>query len=190
MLRILFIRFSHDNILEMIRQLWPIIFNELVKILENNSNEKQDSIKNFKLETFKFIELLSLKNIEEFSFYLWIFIIDTFDIERLNFDNKSSLLQTVLNEESMFHPFAIDNCLFWNDCKKYMISHKKAKSQLVINNKYQSQDEANDGLDGKIKKFFFSIADMNNYKGEVDENNIEEVIENDFIEERNTKNKK
>ena len=71
----------------------------------------------------------------------------------------------------MFHPFAIDNCLFWNDCKKYMISHKKAKSQLVINNKYQSQDEANDGLDGKIKKFFFSIADMNNYKGEVDENN-------------------
>ena len=68
MLRILFIRFSHENILEMIRQLWPIIFNELVKILEYKSKEKQNPINNFKIETFKFIELLSLKNIEEFSF--------------------------------------------------------------------------------------------------------------------------
>ena len=190
MLRILFIRFSHENILEMIRQLWPIIFNELVKILEYKSKEKQNPINNFKIETFKFIELLSLKNIEEFSFYLWIFIIDTFDIERLNFDNKNSLLQIILNEKSMFHPFVIDNCLYWNDCKKYMIPHKKSKRQLVINNQYESKEEVNDGIDGKIKKFFFSITDMNNYKGEIDENNIEEMIENDFIETSNIKKKK
>ena len=63
-----------------------------------------------------------------------------------------------------------------------MISNKKAKSKLVINIDYNNKKDMLEGLDGKIKKFFFSIGDMNNYKGDVDENNIEEVIEKDFIE--------
>ena len=181
MLRILFIRFSHENILEMIRQLWPIIFNEIVKNLENKVTDK-NTLDEFKLETFKFIELLSLKNIEEFSLYQWIFIIDTFDLERLNFQKKDSLLQIILNQPLIFRPFSIDCCLFWNDCENYMISNKKAKSKLVINIDYNNKKDMLEGLDGKIKKFFFSIGDMNNYKGDVDENNIEEVIEKDFIE--------
>ena len=190
MLRILFIRFSHENILEMIRQLWPIIFNEIVKNLENKVTDK-NTLDEFKLETFKFIELLSLKNIEEFSLYQWIFIIDTFDLERLNFQKKDSLLQIILNQPLIFRPFSIDCCLFWNDCENYMISNKKAKSKLVINIDYNNKKDMLEGLDGKIKKFFFSIGDMNNYKGDVDENNIEEVIEKDFIEKiDNPKTKK
>ena len=186
MLRILFIRFSHENILEMIRQLWPIIFNELVKYLKQNPKIPiPNNIKMNKLEILKFIELLSLKNIEEFSFYLWIFIIDTFDIEKINFDNMNSLLQNILNEELMFHPFVIDNCEYWNDCKKYMISQKKGKSQLIINNNYGKGDK--EALDDKIKQFVFSIIDMNNYKGEIDENNIEEIIEQDFLEKKTNK---
>jgi hypothetical protein len=185
MLRILFLRFNHDNIMEMIRSFWPIIFNELVNNLEkkNKENTKINNEKEeLKLESYKFIELLSLANIEEFSLYQWIFIIDTFDLERLNFQKKDSLLQIILNQPLIFRPFSIDCCLFWNDCENYMISNKKAKSKLVINIDYNNKKDMLEGLDGKIKKFFFSIGDMNNYKGDVDENNIEEVIEKDFIE--------
>jgi hypothetical protein len=180
MLRILFIRFSHENILEMIRQLWPIIFNEIVKNLENKVTDK-NTLDEFKLETFKFIELLSLKNIEEFSLYQWIFIIDTFDLERLNFQKKDSLLQIILNQPLIFRPFSIDCCLFWNDCENYMISNKKAKSKRVINIDYNNKKDMLEGLDGKIKKFFFSIGDMNNYKGDIDENNMKNLLKKIYL---------
>ena len=73
-MRMLFLRFSHDGVMQMIRDLWPIIFTELI---ENILNKKRNKDFNLLLESFKFIELLSLVNIEEFSLYQWIFMLDT-----------------------------------------------------------------------------------------------------------------
>ena len=74
-MRILFLRFSHEGVMKMIRDLWPIIFMELIKNIENENRNKDIHLLS---ETFKFIELLSLANIEEFSLYEWIFIIDRY----------------------------------------------------------------------------------------------------------------
>ena len=186
MLRILFLRFNHDNIMEMIRSFWPIIFNELVNNLEkkNKENTKINNEKEeLKLESYKFIELLSLANIEEFSLYQWIFIIDTFDMERLNIQNKNSLLQNILNNNQIFRPYSLDCIDDWNDYQEYMKSQNKAKSTLIINIEPKNKNNLKNELIKKIKKFFFSIGDMNNYKGEVNYSNIEEIIEKDFKEE-------
>ena len=40
-----------------------------------------------------------------------------------------------------------------------------------------------------IKKFFYSIGDMNNYKVQVNYNQIESVIEKDFIEVQSVQSK-
>ena len=188
MLRILFLRFNHENIMEMIRSFWPIIFNELVNNLERkdeDNNKINEEIDELKLETFKFIELLSLANIEEFCLYQWIFIIDTYDIERLDYNNENSLLKNTLIGNGMFRPYALDCCEYWNDSPKYMISHHKAKSTLLINVENKNKNNLRNKLRENIKKFFFSIEDMNNYKGEINYRNIEEIIENDFKEEEN-----
>ena len=104
MMRILFLRFSHD--MKMIRDLWPIIFMELIMNIEDKERNKQVKLV---LESLKFIELLSLANIEEFILYQWIFIIDTFDMQNLNIKNQNSLLFHLLNNESkIFRPFAVN----------------------------------------------------------------------------------
>ena len=82
MMRILFLRFSHEGVMKMIKDLWPIIFMELIMNIEDEERNKKVKLV---LESLKFIELLSLANIEEFTLYQWIFIMDTFDMQNLNY---------------------------------------------------------------------------------------------------------
>ena len=184
MIRVLFLRFSHDNILEMIRLLWPIIFNELVLILEN---KKKNQTIRLMLESFKFIELLSLANIEEFSLYQWIFIVDTFDTKRLDTTDENSLMSSLLKKETqIFKPIAMNISNDWKSDIKFK-GNGKTKSELIIVSKTQNESESE--MIGLVKKFFYSIGDMNNFKVNVNYTQIEEVIEDDFltINEDNTK---
>ena len=178
MIRILFLRFSHDNIMEMIKSFWPIIFGELdLNIKEKKKLQKNESII-LLTESFKFIELLSLANIEEFSLYQWIFIIDTFDMNRLNTSDPDSLLSSLLNQEKkIFHPIAMNVSKNWNNDYNNLIGNLKAKSELVILPEKKTHEE----LVNKVKEFFYSIGDMNNYRVQVNYEQIEEVIEKDFL---------
>lgn len=74
MIRVMFLKFSHENLVEMLRHLWPIIFSGLVAIL---TNQKKIQIHELSLSTLKLVELLSLANSEEFSLYQWIFFYDS-----------------------------------------------------------------------------------------------------------------
>ena len=187
MIRILFLRFGHDNVMEMIKNLWPIIFSELV--VNITQKKKNNSIKLI-LESFKFIELLSLANIEEFSLYQWIFIFDTFDLSKMDLYNKNNLLQVLINKESkIFKPYAINVIKNWMPENNFD-KEKKGKSELVIiNNNLNNIDNEND-LGELVKKFFFSIGKMNNYKVKVNYDQIEFNIEQDFLFIDNNNNKK
>ncbi len=178
MIRILFLRFSHDNIMEMIKSFWPIIFGELdLNIKEKKKLQKNESII-LLTESFKFIELLSLANIEEFSLYQWIFIIDTFDMNRLKSSDPYSLLSSLLNKEKkIFHPIAMNVTKNWKNDDSDLIGNFKAKSELVILPEKKTHEE----LVNKVKEFFYSIGDMNNYRIKVNYEQIEEVIEKDFL---------
>jgi hypothetical protein len=175
-MRMLFLRFSHDGVMQMIRDLWPIIFTELIKNILKTINEDAFELL---LESFKFIELLSLVNIEEFSLYQWIFILDTFDMKDLDTNNPESLINKLLfNKEKFFKPLSLEiigkDEITVND--KLLEGQHKGKSELYIQAK-------NFGiLKSKIKKFFYSIGDMNSYKVEANYDQIEKIIENDFNE--------
>ena len=178
-MRMLFLRFSHDGVMQMIRDLWPIIFTELI----NNILRKNDQ-NHYKLllETFKFIELLSLVNIEEFSLYQWIFMLDTFDLHDLDVNNKNSLLSKILDSNDLFRPLSFELIK-----EKVIISdislegEKKGKSELYIRAKNM------ESLKSKIMQFCYSIGDMNSYKVEANYTQIEKMIENDFNEKEGKK---
>ena len=184
-MRMLFLRFSHDGVMQMIRDLWPIIFTELIKNLLKDLNSANDFL--LLLESFKFIELLSLVNIEEFSLYQWIFMLDTFNMRDLDTNYKESLINKILyNKDKLFKPLSLEiigkNGIEVNE--KLLEGEHKGKSELYIN--------AKDGntLKIKIKQFIYSIGDMNSYKVEVNYNQIEEIIENDFNQKENPINEK
>ena len=181
LMRILFFRFSHLGVMKMIKDLWPIIFMELIMNIEDNERNKKVKLV---LESLKFIELLSLANIEEFILYQWIFIIDTFDMQNLNYRNESSLLFNLMKKDNkIFHPFAF-SLLNLEDMKntdeKMLEGKHKSKTELYIRIKKEDMSE----LQKAVQKYFYAIGDMNSYQVNDDYNQAEEVIEKDFIVEK------
>ena len=178
-MRMLFLRFSHEGVMQMIRDLWPIIFTELI---ENILNEKRNQYFNLLLESFKFVELLSLVNIEEFSLYQWIFMFDTFDMNYLDIRKENSLLKKlIIDQEKLFRPLLLEYYRKGDITidEKELETKNKGKSELFINAKNE------DALIDQIKKYFYSIGDMNSYKVDVNYRQIENSIENDFLAKEN-----
>ena len=187
MMRVLFLRFSHDGVMKMIRDLWPIIFTEL---LNNIKDEKRKKDAELITESFKFIELLSLANVEEFTLYEWIFILDTYDMNNLDTRNEKSILSELLKEKSqVFKPIAVE---FLKKMKSTDVnddllkSRNTGKSELYICPTKGNMKE----LLYAVKKFCYSIIDMNSYKVPVNYDQIEDIIENDFLDVKTIKQKK
>jgi hypothetical protein len=176
-MRILFLRFSHEGVMKMIRDLWPIIFTELIQNIEDGNRNKYI---NLVAESFKFIELLSLANIEEFSLYEWIFIIDTYNMDYLDTRKEDSIINRLLmSDNKSFKPLAI-NILAKGKLEvtdSLLKGKQKGKSELYIRTKKDTFDELFKG----VKKFFYSIGEMNSYKVPVNFEQIEQIIEDDFI---------
>ena len=61
------------------------------------------------------------------------------------------------------------------------------KSELVICPKSENLED----LQNAVKQFFYSIGDMNNYKVEInyEQIEIEDIIEKDFLDDGNEKKK-
>ena len=177
-LRILFLRFSHDGVMKMIRDLWPIIFMELIQNIQSESRKKHINLVS---ESFKFVELLSLANIEEFTLYQWIFILDTYDMNNLDIRQEESLINKVLSKtDQIFMPLAL-NILNIQDTNNTLLEgRRRGKSELFIKTKIGTMEELQSG----VRKFFFSIKDMNSYKVPVNFEQIEQMIEQDFINQK------
>ena len=167
----------------MIKDLWPIIFMELIQNIED-PNRKKD--KDLVIESFKFIELLSLANVEEFCLYQWNFIIDTYDMKNLDTRNQKSFLSELLdsNHYRVFKPIAVkylyDNKLFENITDNLLEVNNKGKSELYICPHKDNRKESE--LKEGVRKFFYSIGSMNTYKVPVNYKQIEDIIENDFLD--------
>lgn len=97
-LRILFIRFSHENLLQILRQLWPMIFADMVSKLQT-SNIKNDLDAIFAV--LKFIEFLNVVNKEFFSSFQWVFFQDTNELSRLKLISEDE------GNDVSFKPFAM-----------------------------------------------------------------------------------
>ena len=178
LMRILFLRFSHEGVMKMIKDLWPIIFNELTQNIENEKRNKDDKLV---AESFKFIELLSLANAEEFTLYEWTFIVDTYDMKELDTRIEGSMINKLLDKKNKcFRPFAINilakGKLEVND--DLLKGTKEGKSEAYIITKRYDFEELFNG----VKRFFYSIVDTNSYKVPVNYQQLEQIIEDDFIE--------
>ena len=105
----------------------------------------------------------------------------------LDTKNPESLLSDLLKKESkIFKPVALDIISKGNmDVDEEMMEGKhEGKSTLVFCPEKPTLEE----LQNAVKKLFYSIGDMNNYKVELNSEQIEKLIEEDFID--NSKDKK
>ena len=104
----------------------------------------------------------------------------------LDIKNEESLLSELLKKEcKIFKPVALDFLPKGNlNVTEDMLEGKhEGKSTLVFCPEKPTLEE----LQTAIKNLFYSIGDMNNYKVELDSEQIEKLIEEDFIDNRNNK---
>ena len=180
MMRILFLRFSHDGVMKMIKDLWPIIFTELIQNIED---PKRNNDIDLVIESFKFIELLSLANVEEFCLYQWIFILDTYNMSNLDYREPKSFISILFDEEhhKVFKPITI-KFLFskkmFDNIDDSLLKINTGKSELYICPKENKEDD----LLKEVRQFVYSIGDMNSYKVPIKYEQIEDIIEKDFID--------
>jgi hypothetical protein len=184
MLRVMFLRFSNENLIELIRALWPIIFTELITIL---TGKRKNITNELNLGCAKLIELLTISNMEEFCLYQWIFFIDSYnvdDVDIRNTDNNSQLYYLLNTQNNCFKPFAFSIAKNWNKCmdfvnqfnsKHYELFQKRSLTLQV--HKIINEDE----LGSLIARMFTYVAIMNNFRDVLDLDSIEKVIENDFL---------
>ena len=182
MLRIMFLRFSRENLIEMVSALWPIIFAEIVNITNNKRKNPSLELDN---SGYKLIELLSVANMDEFCLYQWIFFLDTYKIEDLDINEENSELNKLLHSnERAFKPFAMGMAKHWDECKELIEKYKEKKFEefekrtlMIHAQKLVSQDQ----LASLIARIFIYVGIMNNFRNVIDLDIIEEVIEKDFL---------
>ena len=178
LMRILFLRFSHEGVMKMIRDLWPIIFNELIQNIENKDRNQDTKLV---AESFKFIELLSLVNVEEFTLYEWTFIIDTYNVKNLDTRIPDSMINKLLDSKNKcFRPLAINILSKGNleTTDELLNGKKEEKSEFYIKSQVDTFEELYNG----VKNFFYSIVDTNTYKAQINYQQIEQIIEEDLID--------
>lgn len=179
MLRIMFLRFSHESLIEMIKALWPIIFTEIVSVI---NNKRKNTNIDLNLSSFKFVELLSVANLDEFCLYQWIFFVDVFNVDEV----EENALKNIMNSDAKaFRPFALALGKNWEENCKEMIEKYKKKDFGCFNKRslmIQIQKLVNkEELSVVITKLFAYVVIMNNFRNEIDLDIIEEVIEKDFL---------
>ena len=182
MLRIMFLRFSRENLIEMVSALWPIIFAEIVNITNNKRKNTSLELNN---SGYKLIELLSVANMDEFCLYQWIFFLDTFKIEDLDIDEENSELNRLLHSnDRAFKPYAMGMVKHWDECRDLIEKYNERKFEefekrtiMIHTQKLVSQDQ----LASMIAKIFVYVGIMNNFRNTIDLDIIEEVIEKDFL---------
>ena len=184
MIRVMFLRFSNENLIELIRALWPIIFSELVTILTG----KRKNINNeLNLGCAKLIELLTISNMEEFCLYQWIFFIDSYNVEDVdirNNDNKYQLYYLLNTQNNCFKPFAFSMARNWNKCLDFLTAFNSKNYELFQKRSLTLQIQKilnEDELGSLISKMFTYVAIMNNFRDILDLDSVEHVIENDFL---------
>ena len=185
MLRVMFLRFSNENLIELIRALWPIIFAEIATIL---TSKRKNNTKELNLGCAKLVELLTISNMEEFCLYQWIFFIDSYNVDDVdivhNNDKNSQLFYLLNTQDNCFKPFAFSMAKNWNKCVEFIDAFNSRNYELFQKRSLTLQVQKiidEDELGSLIAKMFTYVAIMNNFSDVLDLNSIEKVIENDFL---------
>lgn len=167
-------RFSYSNLVDIIRQLWPMIYSDLVEGLMNS--KKKEVV----YPILKFAEFLSVVNRDYFTLNQWAFFQDTNDISRLKLNQNPAELK----QSQCFKPYVMNlidhNVVAENRIRKddFEINSRRGKKSLVLKlNKVQNQDQ----LTINATNLMISINLDNQYESVVDWLDIERIVETDFL---------
>ncbi|KRW99885.1 hypothetical protein PPERSA_12561 [Pseudocohnilembus persalinus] len=197
-IRILILRLSQEVQQDLFRNIWPMILTLLIQIFDKNQQKKKVNY-NLQYAALKLIETISIVQMDEFYLHQWIFVFDYFGviIEPINQLQVNSELDALQNNKQnqqngkVISPFIFTPPISNSFPGTYSISYisqqygediqqsiKKNKRSILLKDPLVSDEN-----ELKLKVMFFCqyMININQQRLEIEENEIESVIEDDFI---------
>ncbi|EGR31419.1 n-terminal domain protein [Ichthyophthirius multifiliis] len=167
--RIIIIRLSTSNMNQLFINIWPMLLGLLIQISKNSKNI------NLLLAGLKIIEIFSIVKVDQFYLHQWIFFYDYFGIQ-LN-DNNS-----LVNDNKSTSNNDILSVLNNSQEQQDIISQEnqqvpQQENVIITNSKVENQIQ----LYQLCKKLSQSIIDFNEIRSETLLDEVESMIEDDFI---------
>ncbi|CAI2382310.1 unnamed protein product [Moneuplotes crassus] len=207
--RIILLRLSDENLIESLRKLWPNLLNELISIMENNNkkNEEDDDYA-LTLEALKLIEILSLLNLEDFQLNQWIFLLDSYNVNKASFTNNEMKIARATETDKYFTPYIVPlmdahsdfdfnevnedeyareniDSHFEEEKDRYTSISRNSKKYAIVEMSHVASECTNpDSHSIKLKAETMQVkaSARCTEMSKLDWKNAEQVIENDFID--------
>jgi hypothetical protein len=185
-IRILILRLSSVTLNDLFRNIWPILLTLLIQVFNKKNTQKNP---NLILAALKLIELMSIVQLEEFYTNQWVFLFDYFGLileqsgEIKEEDIGSPDYKAKISQFD-FQPF-ITNCI--NENYKITYNNKQLQNQrsyAKMNREIvMKMTNVESEIEIKNKAAFLCqyLIQQNEFRSQVDPNQIESLIEGDFI---------
>ncbi|KAL4472004.1 hypothetical protein ABPG72_018506 [Tetrahymena utriculariae] len=189
--RILVLRISKQTLNDQFRIVWPAILTFLMKIF-NDKRRKSNTSLNLVLAAIKFIELLSIVQLEEFYFYEWMFAFDFLGVKIEKIKVPSDGMSLNLSMSCVVTPFQFKQRLACYFGEPYQLDYinsindheiqtnfEKDKRKIIVTESCVQNEEE---LNSKVLYLCQYLIDINHKRLSIDNELLEQVIEQDFIE--------
>ncbi|KAL4450958.1 hypothetical protein ABPG74_021280 [Tetrahymena malaccensis] len=189
--RILVLRISKQTLNDQFRIVWPAILTFLMKIF-NDKRRKNNTSLNLVLAAIKFIELLSIVQLEEFYFYEWMFAFDFLGVKIEKIKVPSDGMSLNMGMSCVVTPFQYKQRLACYFGEPYQLDYINSINDNEIQTNFdkdqrkiivtESQVENEGELNSKVLYLCQYLIDINHKRLSIDNELLEQVIEQDFIE--------
>lgn len=185
--RILILRLSPSTLNDLFRHIWPILLTLLMQIFNKKNTQNYP---NLILAALKLIELMTVIQLEEFYINQWVFLFDYFGLTLeptySNSNPPPSDYDATNNKVSgfIYQPY-VTNCIQDNLKINYKTKQidvqkdcKKMDRKIVM-----TMTNVDDEVEIKAKALFLCqyLIQQNEFRTQVDPQQIESLIEGDFI---------
>lgn len=182
-LRIMILRTKKQLFSEMFSLIWPVLYYLMISILSDEGGQRDP---NLKLATLKLIEMLCFIDFEGFYLYYWNLGIDSSEACFYSLGEEDEDVRPFVSEfpyisficKMIQKNFGTDFVNFKGTLDPQYFERKKGKREIVIrSNNVKSETE----LSFIAFEFVEYISVMNSVKLEIDWDDVNQVIVDDFI---------
>lgn len=178
-IRILILRLRKETLNGIFKSMWPFILFLLEKLIKPNKWQQKSTSNEVTLAAFKLLEIISCLDIDEFNLHKWAFVFEYYGVTLK--DGKS------VESKGPQSPFQLNPMLFSKVPSSTIVSfmgesfkdvkYRNKRRILITENKMDTTF-----LELKVMEFLTYIVMLSSSNMELEKEELESLIQGDFIE--------
>lgn len=178
-LRILILRLRKETLNGLFKTIWSSILFLLENMIRSSKWEKRGEFNNVIIAALKLLELISCSDIDEFNLHKWAFVYEYFGVQ---LENTADTKATEQKSPFLVNPILLKKTpmatvvRISSDAPKELALGSKRRILFIENRMEQAR------LESKVLEFLTYVTILASANVELDREEIESLIQGDFIE--------